>query len=229
MNTHETYLERIKENKPVRLFLPLRDQEERKLTHCVLDKIDDAHFSLHFKGVHLPVAEIATDTTCLVNIDDAGQSVSLECKIIEIVNSQLLKMVIVKTISHEQMREYFRADITVPILLKSTVPEAFSTEADTWKINGTTVDLSGSGLRASFTEAPPKKIQVRIEIALPTTDTTIIKTLASPVRISQLTEKLWDAAYHFDDISIEDQDALIGCCLVAQRRLLRLKVQVKNK
>lgn len=229
MNKDESYLEKIKENKSVRLFLPLKGQEERKLTHCVLEKTDNTHFHLHFKGEGLPVAAIDTDATCLINIDNSGQSVSLECNIVAIVNSQLLKMVIVKTISHEQMREYFRADIAVPILIKSNVPEAFSSEADNWKINGTTVDLSGSGLRASFTEAPPKEVQVRIEIALPTADTTIIQTLATPVRITQLTEKLWDAAYHFDDITIEDQDALIGCCLVAQRRLLRLKVQVKNK
>ncbi len=229
MKTHETYLDRIKENKSVRLFLPLKTQEERKLTHCVLEKIDKNHFLLHFKGESLPTADIDTNTTCLINLDDAGKSISLECNIVDIVSPQLLKMILVKTISHEQMREYFRADIAVPILLRSTVPEAFSTENESWKICGTTADLSGSGLRASFTKAPPKKIQVRIEIALPIADTTIIKTLATPVRISKLTEKLWDAAYHFDDITIEDQDTLIGCCLVAQRRLLRLKIQVKNR
>lgn len=229
LTTQETYLDRIKENKSVRLFLPLKTQEERKLTHCVLEKIDTNHFLLHFKGESLPTADIDTNTTCLVNLDDAGQSISLECNIVDIVSPQLLKMIIGKTISHEQMREYFRADIAVPILLRSTVPEAFNTQNESWRISGTTVDLSGSGLRASFTQAPPLKTQVRIEIALPTADTTIIKTLATPVRVSKLTETLWDAAYHFDDITIEDQDTLIGCCLVAQRRLLRLKVQVKNK
>ena len=127
------------------------------------------------------------------------------------------------------MREYFRVDCTVPILLKSLVPEEFGGPEDNWKIPGTTVDLSGSGLRASFTTEPPRNTQVRLELALPSTETSIVKTLASPVRISKLTDKLWDAAYQFDEIEEEDQDAIIGCCLVAQRQLLRLKVKVKGK
>jgi len=137
-------------------------------------------------------------------------------------------MVLQKTISHEQMREYFRVDCTLPIIISSIIPESFGTPDDHWKISGTTADLSGSGLRASFTEEPPANTQVRLELALPTTETTIVKTLASPVRISQLTEKLWDAAYQFDAIEDEDQDAIIGCCLVEQRRMLRLKVKVKG-
>jgi len=135
-------------------------------------------------------------------------------------------MRILKTISHEQMREYFRVDCTVPIMITSIVPDEFADEKDKWKINGTTVDLSGSGLRASLTTAPPADTQVRLEIALPASETKIVKALATPVRISQLTDKLWDVAYQFDAIEDEDQDAIIGCCMVAQRRLLRLKVKV---
>jgi len=215
-------------DKPVRLFLPMLNSDDRLLVHCILQKGTGKHFNLLFKQGTLPVDNIDTGTSCLISLDDAGQSISLESNITKIINDQTLEMVLQKTISHEQMREYFRVDCTVPIIIKSVIPPAFGNTEEQWKIAGTTADLSGSGLRASFTEAPPANTQVRLELALPTTEPTVIKTLASPVRISQLTEKLWDAAYRFDEIEDEDQDAIIGCCLVAQRRLLRLKVKVKG-
>jgi c-di-GMP-binding flagellar brake protein YcgR len=228
MTEFKDFLSQVSDSKPVRLFLPIIGMDDRQLIQCVFKKMESKHFQLLFKSGSLPVNKIDRDTTCLINLDVSGQSVSMESKIIEIVNNQTLEMVPIKTITHEQMREYFRVDCTVPIILKSVVPEAFGSPDDKWKILGTTVDLSGSGLRASFSTAPPKDTQVRLELALPTPETTIVKTLASPVRVSKLTDKLWDAAYQFDEIEDEDQDAIIGCCLVAQRRLLRLKVKVKG-
>ncbi len=223
-----TFFSNISDEKPVRLFLPVIDADNRLLIQCVLKKHKDNHFNLLFKPDTLPVTQIDKDTTCLINLDMGGQSVSIESNIISVVNDQTLEMVPLKTISHEQMREYFRVDCAIPIVLKSTIPEGFGEPEDNWKITGVTVDLSGSGLRASFKTAPPEDTQVRLELALPSSEPTIISTIASPVRITKLTNKLWDAAYHIDDIDDEDRDKIIGCCLVAQRRMLRLKVQVKN-
>jgi len=222
------FFSQISDDKPVRLFLPVLGADERLLIQCVLKKTQTTHFNLLFNPGALPVNKIDLDTSCLINLDLGGKSVSLEGKIIQVVNDQTLDMVPLKTISHEQMREYFRVDCTVPIVIKSLIPEGFGIPEDTWKIMGTTVDLSGSGLRASFTTAPPARTQVRLELALPTVEMTVVPTLASPVRISQLTDNLWDAAYHFDHIEDEDRDKIIGCCLMSQRRLLRLKVQVKG-
>lgn len=228
MTDQNNFLDTISDEKPVRLFLPIIESDDRLLIQCVLKKEKGNHFTLLFSSGTLPVSKIDKNTSCLISLDDGGKSISLESNIVRVVNNQSLEMILQKTITHEQMREYFRVDCTVPIILKSTVPEEFGTPDDNWKITGTTVDLSGSGLRASFTTAPPDNTQVRLELALPTTETIIVKTLASPVRISQLTEKLWDVAYQFDVIEDEDQDAIIGCCMVAQRRLLRLKVKVKG-
>ncbi len=228
MTDQNNFLDTISDEKPVRLFLPIIESDDRLLIQCVLKKEKGNHFTLLFSSGTLPVSKIDKNTSCLISLDDGGKSISLESNIVRVVNNQSLEMILQKTITHEQMREYFRVDCTVPIILKSTVPEEFGTPDDNWKITGTTVDLSGSGLRASFTTAPPDNTQVRLELALPTTETIIVKTLASPVRISQLTEKLWDVAYQFDVIEDEDQDAIIGCCMVAQRRLLRLKVKVKE-
>lgn len=224
----DTFFSSIPDRKPVRLFLPTIGADDRTLIQCVFQKSKTNRFNLLFKPNTLPVQQIDKDTTCLINLDIAGQSVSIESNIVNVVNDQTLEMIPQKAISHEQMREYFRVDCAIPIILKSTIPEGFGEPEDEWKIMGITVDLSGSGLRASFKTAPPENTQVRIELALPSANPTIISAIASPVRITQLTDKLWDAAYHIDDIDDDDRDKIIGCCLVAQRRMLRLKVQVKN-
>jgi c-di-GMP-binding flagellar brake protein YcgR len=223
----DNFLSQVSDEKPVRLFLPIIGMDDRLVIQCVLKKTQTDHFQLLFKPGSLPVSKIDKDTSCLVNLDVGGQSVSIESKIVEVINRQTLEMIAQKTINHEQMREYFRVDCTVPIILKSMAPEEFSDTDESWKISGTTVDLSGSGLRASFSTEPPANTQVRLEIVLPSTEPTIVKTLAAPVRITQLNEKLWDAAFHFDVIEDEDQDAVIGCCLIEQRRLLRLKIKVR--
>ena len=228
MSEQIDYISKIPDNKPVRIFLPIKDSEESLRLNCVLQKTDSTHFSLLFNSGTLPVEHLDMNASIVISLDISGQAVSIEAEIVSIANPQTLEMVTLKTISHEQMREYFRVDCTLPLLLKSIVPEEFGMPEDKWKISGTTVDLSGSGLRASLTSPPPKNTQVRVSLSLPTAVPSIVTILASPVRISQLTEKLWDAAYHFDDITDEDRDSIIGCCLVAQRRLLRLRVKVKD-
>jgi hypothetical protein len=69
---------------------------------------------------------------------------------------------------------------------------------------------------------------IRLEITLPTEPAETVKMLAHPVRAVQIDDDRWEVAFHFDDISIEDRDKIIGCCLVIQRRLLRLKVPVSS-
>lgn len=228
MSEQSELINKIPDNKPVRIFLPIKNSEESLRVNCVFQKTDSTHFFLLFNQGTLPVEHLDMNASLVISLDISGQAVSIEAKIVNIANPQTLEMVILKAINHEQMREYFRVDCTLPLLLTSVVPEEFGMPEDKWKITGTTVDLSGSGLRASFTSPPPKNTQVRVRLSLPTAVPSIVSILASPVRISQLTEKLWDAAYHFDNITDEDRDAIIGCCLVAQRRLLRLKVKVKD-
>ncbi len=228
MSEQTDFMNKIPDNKPVRIFLPIKNSEESLRLNCVLQKTDETHYSLLFNSGTLPVEHLDLNASIIITLDISGQAVSIEAKIVTIANPQTLEVVTIKTINHEQMREYFRVDCTLPLLLKSIVPEEFGTPEDKWKIIGTTADLSGSGLRASFTSSPPKNTQVRISLSLPTAVPSIVTILASPVRISKLTDKLWDAAYQFDDVTDEDRDTIIGCCLVAQRRLLRLKVKVKD-
>ena len=71
--------------------------------------------------------------------------------------------------------------------------------------------------------------QIRLEITLPTSDMEVISALARPVRSQKISDRYYEVAYHFEDIANEDRDKIIGCCLVLQRKLLRLRVQVRSQ
>ncbi len=222
-------LKKIPDSKPVRIFIPLKDKAERYRTSCVIEHTVPPKFDLLFKNGALPTDLINTDETCLINVDLGGPNLALEAKILLIEGEQKLSMTLVKTINHEQMREFFRVDATAKVICSSHMPEFFSENKEPWSLQGRTIDISGSGILALFNALPPKDKQVHLEITLPTPDEPeIISLLAHPVRTQEIGENQYEVAYHFDDISSEDRDRIIGCCLVIQRKLLRLKVQVKG-
>ena len=159
----------------------------------------------------------------------AGHSVSIEAMITQVINSQVIELIARKAITHEQMREYFRVDYTVPILASSRHPEeALDAAEEYWQIPGTIIDLSGNGLLAIFHEKPPADKLVRLQLSMRDDQSNVLSFLASPVRISEVEEDRYVVAYHFEEINNEDRDKIIGQCLITQRRLLRLNVQVKD-
>ncbi|PIE64475.1 MAG: hypothetical protein CSA26_08360 [Desulfobacterales bacterium] len=229
MSAEKDILKEIPDSKPVRIFLPIIDSKERYRLQCVYQKTVFPRFNLLFKAGTLPVKAIDCTQNCIVSIDKGGPYLSLEAQIVSITNSQTLEMIVHKMINHEQMREFFRVDTTTRVIGKSFQPEFFGKKEKPWCLQGQTIDISGNGILASFSEQPPMDDQIRLEITLPTTPPELIKVLARPVRSLQVADNQWDAAYYFDDISDEDRDKIIGCCLVIQRRMLQLKVNVKDQ
>lgn len=220
-------IKEIPDGKPVRIFLPITESDERYRAHCIFKESESPKFSLHFKTGELPHKDIDEKESCIINIDMGGQNISLEAMITEVSNPQTLLMVAQKTINHEQMRDFFRVDATTEVISKSFYPKVRSDEGDDWSFDGTTIDISGSGLLASFIEPPPMDKQVKLEISLPNEEKDTIKVLAHPIRTQKRSDNQYDVAYHFDEIEMEDRDLIIGCCLIIQRQLLRMKVQIK--
>jgi c-di-GMP-binding flagellar brake protein YcgR len=163
-----------------------------------------------------------------MSVDMGGPTISVEAMIVKVANRQTLQMVLRKSISHEQMREFFRVDAVTNVISKSFHTELFSDTNQPWSIEGQTVDISGSGILAIFDEKPQVDHQVRLEITIPSIEADTIKVLAHQVRVQELHDGRFEVAYHFDDITIEDRDTIIGCCLVLQRKMLRLKIDVKD-
>lgn len=228
MANNQELLENIPDSKPVRVFLPLKDMPERYRMQGIYQKSTPPVFLLTFSPGSLPVESIDTGDTCIINVDMGGPTISLEANISEVSNPQQLVMYATKTISHEQMRDFFRVDAVTSVIGKSFKPELRKGEGSEWSLQGETVDISGSGILATFSEKPPEDRQIQLEITLPTAEPEIIRVLAQPVRTTRSGDNHFDVAYHFVDISMEDRDKIIGCCLEIQRKLLRLKIKVKD-
>ncbi len=228
MSTNIEIIKKIPDGKPVRIFLPLKHGPERYRTQGIYQESTPPAFTLLFKPGVLPIDDISLDQTSIINIDMGGSTISLEAMTQEIANPQTLHMRVQRSIPHEQMREFFRVDATTDIISRSFHTELFGNKNEPWSIEGKTVDISGSGILAHFPEQTPADRQIRLQITLPSTEQETVNVLAHQVRSQKLSDDLFEVAYHFDDISIEDRDKIIGCCLVIQRQLLRLKVQVRN-
>lgn len=228
MSTDIKAIESIPTGKPIRIFLPLVKRTDMMRAQCIYEKTEPPKFSLIFKPGTLPAEEIDINKPCILSIDMGGPTMSIEAMVKKIANPQTLEMVVRKTISHEQMREFFRVDTVTEVISKSFQTEFSGTEQQSWAKHGRTVDISGSGILAVFDQAPPPEKQVQLEITIPAEKSDTVTVLAHEVRNQQLPDGKYEVAYHFDDISIEDRDKIIGCCLVIQRQMLRLKVQVRE-
>lgn len=219
-------LKNIANGRPVRAFLPLRNSPDRVRAQGVYQQTTPPHFTLIFKPGMIPVDDIDLNQPCIIAIDLGGPTVSLEAMIEQVDDPQTLQMVVRKSISHEQMREFFRVDAVTMVISRSFQTQFTNNDSEPWAIQGETIDISGSGLLAVFTTLPPTDKQVTLEITIPSVEPETIKVVAHPVRTHRLKDNRYEVAYHFDDISVEDRDKIIGCCLVLQRKLLRLRYQM---
>jgi hypothetical protein len=234
VTTQTDFINSIPDAKPVRIFLPLQGEDKRQRQQCILQKTTAPRFNLLFVPGSLPVGDLDTKTTCIINLDIAGRIVSLEAMIEQVAGEQVLKMIAHKTISHEQMRDYFRVDLTLPILARSQVPE--DTEAiegsegreKYWQLSGNTIDISGCGLLAIFHHQPPADKIVKLRLILPDDHSSTLSFLARTVRTTEVEKNRYVVAYHYEDINDEDRDRIVGQCLLVQRRMLRLNVMVKD-
>ena len=224
---NDAALRKIPDLKPVRIYLPIKNNSQRYRTQAVYKSAAPPRFELRFQPGALPLDNLDVKKNCLVNVDFGGPNISMEASIAS-VSPQTLNMTAEELVSHAQMREFFRVDTVTEMISKSFQPEFFHNQEQSWAIRGSTIDISGNGILAAFSEKPPADELVRLEISLPTRESQIIKILATPVRNQQVEDDQWETAYYFQHISSEDRDRIIGCCLEIQRQFLRLKVDAAN-
>lgn len=227
MNPQTATIGTIPDNKPVRIYLPIKDRRQRYRTQALYKSVAQSEFELRFQPGTLPVQHLDMSESCLINVDFGGPNISMQA-VIASASKHLLRMNVEKLISHDQMREFFRVDAVTEVISKSFQPDFFSSEGQGWSLRGKTIDIGGSGILASFSEKPPEEEPVRLVLTLPTEDGNVIKLLASPVRTCQVEDTQWEVAYHFQDISTEDRDLIIGCCFEIQRQFLRLSTDIVN-
>jgi len=226
--TLEEIFPQIETGKAVRIALPIIGIMEKKRASCVYQEKTPPEFLLLFTPGSLSVAEIDLNRKAAVLLDISGRSISLAADIKQIINDQTLQLVAQEVISHEQLRDYFRVDISAPLVARPALPETNQTREAEWSLNGETVDVSGSGLLALFSTPIDQDKPVRVDLVLPTGDAKTVQTIAHVVRSKKISDGKYQVALHFDQIKSEDRDRIMACCFEIQRKHLRLKVQVKN-
>ncbi len=221
--TLDDIFSQIETGKAVRIALPIMGRTEKKRISCVYQKTSPPEFLLLFTPGSLPAADIDYNRKAGVLLDIKGQSVSLAADIQEKTADQALRLIARDVISHEQLRDFFRVDVTAPLVARPVLPKE-----QEWTLSGETVDVSGSGLLAVFTHPIDAGEPVRVELVLPSGSAGPIEAVAHVVRSRKIDDNQYQVALHFDTIDSEDRDRIMACCFEIQRKHLRLKVQVKN-
>lgn len=229
MLTASNVVIKIPDGKAVKVFLPMKNNHERHCIHGVYQNTTSPFFSLNFDPGVLPINSINSNGSCILNINIDGPTTYFEAKIHKTKDFQNLIMTSLKQIRPEQMREFFRVKVAVDIIAESLQPQrAGNNAANNVILAGETIDISASGILACFPNRPVFEKQVKLKIILPTPNDEIISLIAHPVRTIKISDNQYDVAFHFDDITGLDRDKMIEFCLVIQRKLLRLKIKVKD-
>ncbi len=224
-------LEKFPDQKPVRVFLPIEDDKKRFRVQAVFERGEKGRFRLLFAPGELP-ENVDVKKEVLIGVDLGGPSLSIEANIRDVDdNGQVLDMVLIRSINHEQLREFFRVDATTRVVSRSFSCPGSSTEQ--WEIAGESIDISGSGVLAVFDRELPDAKFISLQLTLPTEDERtgenyIVNVVAHQVRSRRQEDGRYQVAFHYDDVSEEDRDKIIGSCFVLQRKMLRLRVRIKE-
>ncbi len=226
MSTIESFFSKITDQKTVRVTLPLTDQIGTERLICVYGTNDPPVFFLYFPKGDLPVNHIDVHRKCVVTADFGGQFISITANINKISNEQTLQLSAVEVVTHEQFRDYFRVDANTPVTAASIQKKYGYSQEPPLHLEGETLDISGSGCLCIFKQPLDEGKKLLINVALPTDLNEIIRLVGHVVRCKKVKKDLYHVGLHFDQITSEDRDKIIGSCFALQRRHLRMKVEV---
>ncbi len=227
MQQLEDFFSQVKNNKTVRVTLPLLNSGPKEKIHCIYGAATPPTFFLFFPEGALP-ATLDNSKSCVVTVDVGGQAISVTAEIASINDEQSLQLKAVKVVSHEQARNYFRVDANTPIMATPVNSPKKDADKDAWHLEGETVDLSGSGALCSFSQPLEKGKKVRINLTLPTGLMDVVQSIGHVVRCKKVEDSMYHVGFHFDMLPSEDRDKIMASCFELQRKHLRMKVQIKN-
>src|SRR5210317_796395 len=115
---NDAALRKIPDLKPVRIYLPIKNNNQRYRTQAVYKSVAPPRFELRFQPGTLPLDNLDVKKNCLVNVDFGGPNISMEASIAS-VSPQTLDMTAEELVSHAQMREFFRVDTVTEMISKS--------------------------------------------------------------------------------------------------------------
>ncbi len=204
--------------------IPLKEGEDQRL-NCIFKKTDAPSFTLVFAPNALSTLTIEHDTNCRLIVKHAASSINLNIRIDAVINDRTIECTALESISPESMREYFRVMISAPIRASYT-PGPREIKNHSWELSGNTIDLSGGGVLALFSDKPANTNRIQLEIDLPDQQTPVL-CMAKVIRTYRLRKKRFQVAFNITEIEGKARDIIISSCLQEQRRQLRNKVRVE--
>lgn len=162
---------------------------------------------------------------CHLAVEHKGQTMNLIARLDSVAGNRRLLFTAREPVAVESLRDYFRVSINTPIEA-SYIAGPKEVNNRTWKMVGTTIDLSGSGLLAFFAEKPPSNHCIQLVVTVPDEEPPIV-CLAEVVRSYRIRKNRYQVAFHFETISTKTRDQIVACCLQEQRRQLRDNVHTR--
>ena len=219
-------LDKLNDNAHTTVDLP-GDGDECFRSNALLIKKENPYLELLFPPDAWNARDLKLGSDCTLIVDHNGRPINLVARLDSVVNDRRLSFTAREPLSPESLRDYFRVSISIPIEA-SYVAGLKEINARSWKLSGTTLDMSGSGALCSFSEPLEKDTQARIELTLPTREMEVITAFGHVVRCRKIKEHLYHIALHFDAIDSESQDKIMACCFELQRRYLRMRVRLEG-
>ena len=192
---------------------------------CIYKEGIAPRFFLVFPPKKLP-ENINMAQHCSISIrnhDEDTAPLSLNAKIEEIIGDRTLELTAKSSIDPTSLREFFRVAIHVPVTI-SFEPEFDDDLERQWSLTGETLDISGSGLLALFSEECPDRQRIKIAIELSSPQASVV-CVGHVVYTRRVRKGRWHIALHFDDIVSKHRDIIISNCLYEQRRQLKETLQ----
>jgi len=215
-------LEKLNDNAPTVVDIPGKGEENYRCEALFIKK-EYPTLELVFPPHSWEAENLQIGGDCNLAVEHNGLTVNLIARLDGVIRERRLSFTAREPVSPEALRDYFRVSINTSIEA-SYIAGPKETKTRTWKMIGTTLDLSGSGVLAIFAEKPPSNHRIQLVITTSDEDTPII-CLANVIRSYRIRKNRFQVAFHFENVSTKTRDVIISCCLQEQRRQLRENVQ----
>jgi len=211
-------LDKLNDHAPAVIDIPARNGEHYRCKAMFVKK-ENLTVELVFPPNSWDADNLALGTECTVAVEHDGRDINILACLDQVTSDRRLQFTAKEPVSLESLREYFRVAIHLPIEA-SYIAGPREVNGKTWKMLGTTIDLSGSGVLAVLADKPPTTHNIQIVITMPEDEPSIV-CLADVVRTYRLRKSRYQVAFHFEVVSTKTRDQIISCCLQEQRRQLR--------
>ncbi|MCP4342026.1 MAG: PilZ domain-containing protein [Desulfobulbaceae bacterium] len=217
-----TIVSAIPDGQPASVTLTDSASTRRQL-NCVFKESEAPSFYLLFSPGTIP-EDIQKDWRCiLVSKDTEGEPITFSANIVEVSNNRVIELVARKSIRPEDLREYFRVNLKMPIEIFHE-PEESDVDEESLELTGETVDISQTGVLSILSDECKITKPLYIEIDLPNPAETIICS-GHLIRSKRIRKKRWLTSFHFDNLSSKSREIIAKNCFSAQRQQLREKIQ----